>query len=55
MKQYIVCDEDGELRGFHTRKEALAFIGDNEWTIKVKKRKKLSYADYLALCGECLF
>lgn len=53
MNRYAVCDEDGELRSFYTRAEALQFIGDRtEFFIKVKPRKQK--VDPFTLVGEAL-
>ena len=34
--KYIVCDEDGPIRVFHSKKEAHSFLQD-DWTIQVVK------------------
>ena len=52
-KYYVYDEEDFMLRWFYTKAEALHYIGNNQWTVQLKK--KLSHADYLNLCGECLF
>jgi hypothetical protein len=54
MNKYYVYDEEGfMLRWFYTKAEALHYIGDNQWTIELKK--KLGIKDYAAICGECPF
>lgn len=53
MNRYAVCDEDGELRSFYTRAEALEFIGGRpEFHIKVKPRKPKP--NPFDIVGECL-
>lgn len=54
MNRYAVCDDEGELRSFYTKAEALEFIGNrtDEFHIKVKPRKPKP--DPLQLVGDCL-
>ena len=34
--KYIVCDEDGPIRVFHSKQEATKFLQD-DWTVQVVK------------------
>jgi hypothetical protein len=54
VNRYAVCDEDGELRSFYTKAEAIEFIGNrtDEFEIKVKPRKPKP--DPMLVVGECL-
>ena len=53
MNRFVVCDDDGELRSFYTRAEAMEFIGDRtEFHLVVKPRKPKP--DVFQLVGECL-
>lgn len=51
----MVCDEEGELRGFPSKAEALQFIGDRleEFSIKIKPRRRKP--DPFELVGEAPF
>lgn len=47
--RFIVSDEDGPLRRFPSKQEALEFIGDNDWTLTTiprEKKKKVDMSKY---------
>lgn len=54
MTRYMVCDEEGELRGFHTKAEALEFIGDRTDELEIKVKAKRPKPTPFELVGECL-
>ena len=45
--KYIVCDEDGPIRVFHSKQEANSFLQD-DWTIQVVKvgKKAIDFTQF---------
>jgi hypothetical protein len=53
--RFVVCDEEGELRSFHSKAEAVAFIGEREDELVIKVLPKRPRPNPFELVGECLF